>query len=280
MPICARRRVLHAESGSHSASPNRVVDHQEHDSTDRRWRIWGSRCSPGCRPRASTCSRGSMRTGWPRWTSCSAPRPSPWPGPRFESLVTQQAVASNRVWDAPTVKDLMARHYIDRWIEEPSLLEVQKGSPWICKTALPQLLLKAIAWAEAQAAQISSSGRSLDEGEMELGAGSWCGTARPRTGRAGRCSNTPGRPRAARGRAPDGSIGPGMSWPDPGSVYLHPSRLRNQRLLSHELRHVHQYEQTGSIAGFLPDYLQQIVLVGYADAPLEQDARAHEVADL
>jgi len=43
---------------------------------------------------------------------------------QFESLVTQQAVASNRVWDAPTVKDLMARNYIDRWIEEPLLLEV------------------------------------------------------------------------------------------------------------------------------------------------------------
>ena len=50
---------------------------------------------------------------------------------QFESLVTQQAVASNRVWDAPTVKDLMARNYIDRWIEEPLLLEVQKGSSWI-----------------------------------------------------------------------------------------------------------------------------------------------------
>jgi len=50
---------------------------------------------------------------------------------QFESLVTQQAVASNRVWDAPTVKDLIARNYIDRWIEEPLLLEVQQGSPWI-----------------------------------------------------------------------------------------------------------------------------------------------------
>ena len=53
-----------------------------------------------------------------------------------------------------------------------------------------------------------------------------------------------------------------------------------KRLLSHELRHVHQYEQAGSIAGFLPEYLQQIVAFGYAAAPLEQEARAHEVSDL
>ena len=49
-------------------------------------------------------------------------------------------------------------------------------------------------------------------------------------------------------------------------------------LLSHEFRHVYQYEQAGSIAAFLPGYLQQIAAFGYADAPLEHDARAHERA--
>jgi hypothetical protein len=48
------------------------------------------------------------------------------------------------------------------------------------------------------------------------------------------------------------------------------------RLLSHEFRHVHQYEQAGSIAAFLPVYLQQIVQFGYANCPLEIDARNHE----
>jgi hypothetical protein len=52
---------------------------------------------------------------------------------------------------------------------------------------------------------------------------------------------------------------------------------KDRRLLSHELRHVHQYEHHGSIAAFLPVYLQQIVEVGYANAPLEADARAHEI---
>ena len=48
------------------------------------------------------------------------------------------------------------------------------------------------------------------------------------------------------------------------------------RLVSHELRHVHQYEAAGSIAAFLPVYLAQIVSVGYEQAPFELDARYHE----
>lgn len=49
------------------------------------------------------------------------------------------------------------------------------------------------------------------------------------------------------------------------------------QLLSHELRHVYQYEAFGSIAEFLVEYLKQIVLVGYENSLLEQDARNHEV---
>jgi hypothetical protein len=52
----------------------------------------------------------------------------------------------------------------------------------------------------------------------------------------------------------------------------------SRRLLSHELRHVHQYEDAGSIAAYIPRYLGQIVDVGYFDAPFERDARAHELA--
>jgi hypothetical protein len=48
-------------------------------------------------------------------------------------------------------------------------------------------------------------------------------------------------------------------------------------LLSHELRHVYQYEAAGSIAAFLLNYLWQIATAGYEECPLELDARAHEV---
>jgi hypothetical protein len=49
------------------------------------------------------------------------------------------------------------------------------------------------------------------------------------------------------------------------------------RLLSHECRHVYQYEMCGSIAAFLPIYLQQIVDFGYMNAPFEIDAQKHEL---
>jgi hypothetical protein len=58
-------------------------------------------------------------------------------------------------------------------------------------------------------------------------------------------------------------------------IYIREGTVSN-RLVSHELRHVHQYEAAGSIAAFLATYLQQIVTVGYDNAPLELDARAHE----
>ena len=52
----------------------------------------------------------------------------------------------------------------------------------------------------------------------------------------------------------------------------------SSRLLSHECRHVHQYEQAGSIAAYLPKYLQQIAQFGYTNAPYEVDARENETA--
>ena len=45
-------------------------------------------------------------------------------------------------------------------------------------------------------------------------------------------------------------------------------------LLAHELRHVHQVEEAGSIDAFLSKYLAQFLAVGYDQAPLEVDARA------
>jgi hypothetical protein len=75
-----------------------------------------------------------------------------------------------------------------------------------------------------------------------------------------------------------GLLGPGMVGLTLGySVFVcrgHEAR----RLLAHEFRHVFQYEQNGSIAGFLPVYLQQIVALGYRNAPFEVDACAHESA--
>ena len=60
------------------------------------------------------------------------------------------------------------------------------------------------------------------------------------------------------------------------SIYLRKGMINNQ-ILSHELRHVYQYEVFGSIPGFLVEFLKQIVLVGYENSLLVQDAKQHEV---
>jgi hypothetical protein len=61
------------------------------------------------------------------------------------------------------------------------------------------------------------------------------------------------------------------------SIYIR-SGCNSSRLLSHECRHVYQYEQAGSIAAYLPQYIQQIAEFGYTNAPYEVDACAHELA--
>jgi hypothetical protein len=50
----------------------------------------------------------------------------------------------------------------------------------------------------------------------------------------------------------------------------------NTRLLSHEFRHVAQYEASGGIGPFLVMHLADLVAFGYDDSPFEVDARAHE----
>lgn len=147
------------------------------------------------------------------------------------------------------------------------------------RTELPRLLPRAIAWAEAQAAHVAESGRSLDDREVQLACG--VGVAQPERVRVALVEALP-IPEDLELRVAalqTGLLGPGMVGLTVGHSVLICRGHETTRLLSHELRHVHQYEQAGSISSFLPGYLQQIVAFGYAAAPLEQDARAHEIAD-
>ncbi|ARU29033.1 hypothetical protein CBR65_17170 [Cellvibrio sp. PSBB006] len=59
-------------------------------------------------------------------------------------------------------------------------------------------------------------------------------------------------------------------------IYLREGYITD-RLLSHEFRHVQQYEVAGSVQAFIVEYIQQIFQYGYYDAPYEVDARAHEL---
>lgn len=60
-------------------------------------------------------------------------------------------------------------------------------------------------------------------------------------------------------------------------IYLREGYITD-RLLSHEFRHVQQYEVAGSVQAFIAEYIQQIFQYGYYDSPYEVDARAYEIS--
>ena len=143
--------------------------------------------------------------------------------------------------------------------------------------ALPHLIPKAIAWAETQSESAVQSGRSLDETFMSIARG--VGVAHPEQIRILDVARLPmpDDPQLQQAAVATGLLGTGMVGLTLGyAVLVCPGYGRDVRLLSHEFRHVYQYEQSGSISAFLPAYLQQIVTVGYHNAAFELDARAHE----
>ena len=144
------------------------------------------------------------------------------------------------------------------------------------QAALPFLLPKAIAWAEGEAQRVASWGRVLTEHERGLARG--VGVAQPERIRVALVDALP-LPEDPVLRA--AALQAGLLTPDMVGLTLGHSVFvckghETSRLFTHEFRHVYQYEQAGSIAGFLPGYLQQVVQLGYANTAFEKDAKAHE----
>lgn len=146
------------------------------------------------------------------------------------------------------------------------------------RAALPQLLPSAIAWAENEALRVATSGRSLSTDEIALALK--VGVTRPELIRIQVCDRLPmpQEPSLRTAAVQTGLLGPGMVGLTLGYSVFVCRGHETRRLLAHEFRHVFQYEQGGSIAKFLPVYLEQIVAVGYRNASFENDARAHEIA--
>jgi hypothetical protein len=144
--------------------------------------------------------------------------------------------------------------------------------------ALPLPTPKAIAWAEQHASEILASGEALTEEGLALARR--VGVVNPEKIRLSFVSQLPLPTDSLLRQAAlqTGLLGSNMVGLTLGhGIYICYGH-NSARLLSHECRHVHQYEQAGSIATYLPQYLQQIVQFGYANAPYEVDARAHEAA--
>ena len=142
---------------------------------------------------------------------------------------------------------------------------------------LPILLPKAIEWVNSQSENILESGSPLNDSGLSLARA--VGVARPENIRILVVNKLPlpSDPDLQRVALETGLLGPEMIGVTFGyGIYVCDGHISN-RLISHECRHVYQYEVAGSIAAFLPVYLQQIATVGYHDAPLEIDARQHEI---
>lgn len=144
------------------------------------------------------------------------------------------------------------------------------------KTLLPSLLPLAIDWAQSESARILRDGRALDPAELRIARA--VGVADP--GRIRVLAFTelpwPSNPWLRRAAMQAGLLGPGTEGLTLGHGILLREGSTMPGLLAHECRHCQQFESFGSMPAFLAEYLRQIVEVGYRNAPLEQDARAHE----
>lgn len=142
---------------------------------------------------------------------------------------------------------------------------------------LPQLIPAAVTWAEEHARYIERAGKPLSESWMEVARS--VGVEHAERVRIAVVDEMPlpGDELLQAAALSTGLLGPHTSGLTLGyGIYL-VEREVNVRLVSHEFRHVQQYEAYGSIGAFLAAYLGEIAEHGYQNAPLEMDARAHEI---
>lgn len=142
---------------------------------------------------------------------------------------------------------------------------------------LPELAPLAVEWAERVSARALANGARLTADEAEVARR--VGVTAPDAVRIAVAEQLPfpEHPLLRDAAIQVGLLGPHMAGLTLGHAVFVRSGHASIRLLSHELRHVAQYEAAGSIREFLPGYLAQIVHFGYQDAPYEVDARSHEI---
>ena len=145
---------------------------------------------------------------------------------------------------------------------------------------IKNLLPKASSWAEGQAARGNDLGRALFLPESALARK--IGVSHPEKIRIIIVETLPMPTDSALRSAAEqiGFLDGGMVGLTLGYSIFICRGHESSRLLSHEFRHVYQYEQAGSIGAFLSEYLLQIVELGYDASPFEIDAQAYECTDL
>jgi len=142
--------------------------------------------------------------------------------------------------------------------------------------AYSRLVPRAIAWAEVRSADILATGRPLNDFGRRLAKS--VGVTRADLIRVSlaRQIPLPDDPELRAFAIEKRLLGPKTFGLTLGyGIYIIDGHA-SDRLISHECRHVFQYEAAGSIATFVPLYLEQIDQCGYEQAPYEIDARLHE----
>ncbi len=140
------------------------------------------------------------------------------------------------------------------------------------------ILPQAIAWAEAQSLLAIRAGRPLDAHQCCLA--SAVGVAYPERVRVLAVGTIPlpTEPVLRQAAGELGVLGQGVVGLTLGYAILVLQGRLTRPVLAHELRHVAQFEESGSLAVFLGEYLRQVLAYGYRDAPMEVEARGYEVA--
>jgi len=155
----------------------------------------------------------------------------------------------------------------------PAATAVAASPPAMPMTVVP----RAIAWAESQSVTALAQGRALTPAQVALARS--VGVGHAETVRIMVVDRFP-LPDDELVRA--AALRIGLDKPTIAGLTLgHAVMVRrgfenDARLLSHELRHVAQYEAAGGIPAFLAQHLRDLDRYGYEDSPFEVDARAHE----
>ena len=139
------------------------------------------------------------------------------------------------------------------------------------------LLPLACAWAAEQERVILQSGVALTE--AQIADARRVGVTRPERVRLLRIPDipTPRHPALAAAAEATSLISPftlGLTLRY--GIFIRDDHWGQRRLVVHELAHTMQYERLGSIELFLQQYLHECITIGYAEAPMEQEAKRIE----
>jgi len=144
-------------------------------------------------------------------------------------------------------------------------------------TQLPVMLPRVVAWAEKLSSEGRAAGTALTPAQLEIARGS--GVRDPASIRLVVVDRIPLPDEPALkaaalqvGLSPASAAGMTIGY----AVVVRRGYETSTRLLSHEFRHVAQYEASGGIRPFLAVHLADLAAFGYEDSPFEVDARAHE----